>query len=90
MDAIVARRPRPRHDGATKRGVVATGRTRRRTSRGGGGRVAPWSAARRGAHAATTGILPIRACHSRGPVWCTLVPLASTATVTGMSLTSNS
>ena len=37
-----------------------------------------------------TGILPMRACHSRGPVWCTLVPPASTATVTGMSCTSNS
>ena len=40
--------------------------------------------------ATTTGILPIRACHSRGPVWCTEVPSESTATVTGMSLTSNS
>lgn len=28
--------------------------------------------------------------HSAGPVVCTLVPLASTATVTGMSTTSNS
>jgi len=37
-----------------------------------------------------TGILPMRACHSRGPVWCTLVPWASTATVTGMSVTLNS
>ena len=27
----------------------------------------------------------MRACHSAGPVWWTLVPLASTATVTGMS-----
>src|SRR5690606_4173668 len=42
------------------------------------------------AHATTTGILPMRACHSRGPVWCTEVPCESTATVTGMSLTSNS
>jgi hypothetical protein len=37
-----------------------------------------------------TGILPIFACHSFGPVWCTEVPLESTATVTGMSFTSNS
>ena len=28
----------------------------------------------------------MRCCHSAGPVWCTLVPLESTATVTGMSL----
>ena len=28
----------------------------------------------------TTGILPIRACHSLGPVWCTEVPDESTAT----------
>ena len=41
-------------------------------------------------HATTTGILPMRACHSRGPVWCTDVPVASTATVTGMSCTVNS
>ena len=40
--------------------------------------------------AVATGILPMRPCHSRGPVWCTLVPLESTATVTGMSRTSNS
>jgi hypothetical protein len=39
---------------------------------------------------AATGILPIRALHSRGPVSCTDVPRESTATVTGMSLTSNS
>ena len=32
----------------------------------------------------------IRADHSRGPVVCTLVPSALTATVTGMSTTSNS
>ncbi len=38
----------------------------------------------------TTGILPMRDCHSRGPVLCTDSPLESTATVTGMSLTSNS
>ncbi len=37
-----------------------------------------------------TGILPIRACHSFGPVVWTEVPWASTATVTGMSFTSNS
>ena len=37
-----------------------------------------------------TGILPIRACHSRGPVMCAEVPPESTATVTGMSTTSNS
>ena len=40
--------------------------------------------------ATTTGILPIRACHSRGPVWCTDSPVESTATVTGMSCTVNS
>jgi len=40
--------------------------------------------------AAATGIAPIRACHSRGPVSCTDVPSESTATVTGMSWTSNS
>lgn len=34
--------------------------------------------------------LAMRFCHSAGPVLCTLVPLASTATVTGMSTTSNS
>ncbi len=43
-----------------------------------------------GAQATETGILPIFACHSRGPVWWTEVPLESTATVTGMSWTSNS
>ena len=37
-----------------------------------------------------TGILPIRACHSLGPVMCADVPPESTATVTGMSTTSNS
>jgi len=42
------------------------------------------------AYATVTGILPIFACHSFGPVLCTLVPLASTATVTGMSCTVNS
>jgi S-adenosylmethionine:tRNA ribosyltransferase-isomerase len=46
---------------------------------------------KRAAHqAAATAILPMRARHSRGPVSCTEVPLQSTATVTGMSLTSNS
>ena len=38
----------------------------------------------------TTGILPIFVRHSFGPVWCTEVPALSTATVTGMSFTSNS
>ena len=38
----------------------------------------------------TTGILPMRACHSLGPVWCTELPAESTATVTGMSCTVNS
>jgi len=47
-------------------------------------------AGRRLAQATATGILPIFACHSFGPVLCTLVPSLSTATVTGMSLTSNS
>ena len=42
------------------------------------------------AYAVATGILPIRACHSFGPVVWTEVPWASTATVTGMSFTSNS
>ena len=32
----------------------------------------------------------IRFCHSAGPVICALVPPESTATVTGMSTTSNS
>ncbi len=41
-------------------------------------------------YATATGIFPILACHSRGPVVCTEVPCASTATVTGISLTSNS
>ena len=41
-------------------------------------------------YSTTTGILPIFACHSRGPVLCTDSPLESTATVTGMSCTSNS
>ena len=36
------------------------------------------------------GMPAMRCCHSAGPVWWTLVPLESTATVTGMSLTSNS
>src|SRR5690606_8328022 len=40
--------------------------------------------------ATATGILPMRACHSLGPVVCTEVPCESTATVTGMSFTSNS
>jgi len=40
--------------------------------------------------ATATGIFPIFACHSRGPVSWTEVPVESTATVTGMSLTSNS
>ena len=41
-------------------------------------------------HDFTTGILPILACHSFGPVMWTEVPWESTATVTGMSCTSNS
>ena len=41
-------------------------------------------------YATTTGIFPIRVCHSFGPVWCTEVPCESTATVTGMSCTVNS
>ena len=40
--------------------------------------------------ATATGILPMRACHSFGPVVCTEVPSESTATVTGMSSISNS
>ncbi len=52
----------------------------------------PWGRGRRlfGYYAVATGILPIFACHSFGPVLCTEVPPASTATVTGMSTTSNS
>ena len=42
------------------------------------------------AHATLTGIFPILARHSAGPGGCTESPLASTATVTGMSFTSNS
>jgi len=49
--------------------------------------IAPGS---RAGQVAATGIFPIRARHSRGPVSCTEVPFASTATVTGMSRTSNS
>jgi hypothetical protein len=45
---------------------------------------------RLGNQATLTGILPIFACHSFGPVMCTEVPSESTATVTGMSFTSNS
>ena len=43
-------------------------------------------------HAALTGIFSstIFFYHSAGPVLCTEVPFASTATVTGMSFTSNS
>ena len=47
-------------------------------------------AGRDAGQATATGILPIFACHSLGPVSCTLVPFESTATVTGMSFTSNS
>ena len=54
------------------------------------GLVAPVAISLAEAYATTTGIFPIFACHSFGPVWCTEVPLESTATVTGMSLTSNS
>lgn len=36
------------------------------------------------------GIPAILACHSLGPVWWTEVPWLSTATVTGISFTSNS
>ncbi len=41
-------------------------------------------------YSTTTGILPILACHSRGPVLWTDSPVESTATVTGMSSTVNS
>jgi len=37
-----------------------------------------------------TACAAMRSFHSAGPVWCTEVPSASTATVTGMSRTSNS
>ncbi len=39
---------------------------------------------------ATTGIFPIFARHSAGPDLWTAFPAGSTATITGMSLTSNS
>lgn len=42
------------------------------------------------AYSTTTGIFPMRACHSLGPVLCTDSPALSTATVTGMSCTVNS
>ena len=49
---------------------------------------------REGSQPTAIGILPmpalIRASHSRGPVSCTDTPFESTATVTGMSRTSNS
>jgi len=38
----------------------------------------------------TAMLCAMRSFHSSGPVMCTLVPLASTATVTGISTTSNS
>ncbi len=63
------------HPGATGRGAPGHPGAR------GGGR---WR------YDTTTGIFPIRACHSFGPVWCTDSPAESTATVTGMSCTSNS
>ena len=44
----------------------------------------------RGGDQDLTGILPILICYSCGPVSCTLVPAESTATVTGISWTSNS
>ena len=50
----------------------------------------PCPVAPRPGHSTATGIRPIRACHSRGPVRCTDSPVLSTATVTGMSFTSNS
>lgn len=53
-------------------------------------RRAAWRRPSRLPYSAATGILPIFACHSAGPVLWTEVPLLSTATVTGMSLTSNS
>ncbi len=51
---------------------------------------AAWPELGRELQATATGILPILDCQSLGPVLCTLVPDESTATVTGMSLTSNS
>ena len=45
---------------------------------------------RKQGQATATGIFPIFACHSFGPVMCAEVPPESTATVTGMSTTSNS
>ena len=45
---------------------------------------------RPGAYTTATGILPIFARHSAGPVLWTALPVESTATVTGMSFTSNS
>ena len=44
----------------------------------------------RSRQATATGIFPIFARHSAGPDLCTALPPESTATVTGMSFTSNS
>lgn len=56
-----------------------------------GNQAAIWrSFSLRNAYSTTTGILPILACHSRGPVLWTDSPVESTATVTGMSSTVNS
>ena len=64
--------------------------TRQRARYGSENRKAAQARIENADQAATTGILPIRACHSFGPVMCAEVPPESTATVTGMSTTSNS
>ena len=53
-------------------------------------RLAPFGFHARYAGYCRIGMPAMRCCHSAGPVWWMLVPLASTATVTGMSTTSNS
>jgi len=74
--------------------TIGSGACRRKPSPGEAGLRTSLSsivcAVRRVAHSTLTGILPMRACHSLGAVWCTDLPRASTATVTGMSFTSNS
>ncbi len=87
-------------DRASRVRGLGRGTGRRAAARAGRPSSRPGSGHRSNAHAiaperapgqaAVTGILPIRARHSRGPVSCTDVPFASTATVTGMSRTSNS
>ena len=81
------------HDGLPSRtpaSTLAEQATRRQAAHNNGATRAPLSNTGRKDYSTTTGILPIRACHSRGPVLCTDSPVESTATVTGMSCTVNS